>query len=103
MFGSISQSSSRPNPQRYDQILDNVGTHSLLEYKRVLNPKGIYVMIGSTTPGNWFVKGLMLSPFVSRKFGMILGGTQQRGPGHPGRSHAVREGHTGHRPALQTE
>src|SRR5216110_1459572 len=33
--------------QHYDLILDNVGTHSLLEYKRVLNPKGIYVMIGS--------------------------------------------------------
>ena len=34
--------------QHYDLIVDNVGTHSLLEYKRVLNPKGIYVMIGST-------------------------------------------------------
>jgi NADPH:quinone reductase-like Zn-dependent oxidoreductase len=64
--------------QHYDLIVDNVGTHSLLEYKRVLNPKGIYVMIGSTTPGNWFawlatpLKGLMLSPFVSQKFGMML-------------------------------
>jgi NADPH:quinone reductase-like Zn-dependent oxidoreductase len=64
--------------QHYDLILDNVGTHSLLEYKRVLNPKGIYVMIGSTTPGNWFawlatpIEGLMLSPFVSQKFGMVL-------------------------------
>ena len=64
--------------QHYDLILDNVGTHSLLEYKRVLNSKGIYVMIGSTTPGNWFgflatpIKALMLAPFVSQKFGMIL-------------------------------
>jgi NADPH:quinone reductase-like Zn-dependent oxidoreductase len=64
--------------QHYDLILDNVGTHSLLEYKRVLNPKGIFVMIGSTTPGNWFgflatpLKGLMLSPFMSQKFGMVL-------------------------------
>lgn len=64
--------------QHYDLIVDNVGTHSLLEYKRVLNPKGIYVMIGSTTPGNWFgwlagpIEGLMLSPFVSQKFGMML-------------------------------
>src|SRR6267378_4761251 len=64
--------------QRYDLILDNVGTHSLLEYKRVLNPKGIFVMIGSTTPGNWFgflatpINAWMLSPFVSQKFGMIL-------------------------------
>src|SRR5882762_1626483 len=64
--------------QHYDLILDNVGTHSLLEYKRVLNPKGIFVMIGSTTPGNWFgflatpINAWMLSPFVSQKFGMIL-------------------------------
>src|ERR1700752_3456975 len=40
--------------QRFDLIIDNVGTHSLLEYRRVLNPKGTYVMIGSTTIGNWF-------------------------------------------------
>lgn len=69
--------------QRYDVILDTVGTHSLLEYRRVLNPKGIFVMIGSTTPGNWFawlatpIKGLMLSPFVSQKFGMILAELKQ--------------------------
>ena len=64
--------------QHYDLILDNVGTHSLLEYKRVLNPRGIYVMIGSTTIGNWFawlatpIEGLVLSPFVSQKFGMFI-------------------------------
>ncbi len=63
---------------RYDLILDNVGTHSLLEYRRVLNPGGIYVMVGSTTPGNWLgflatpIEGLLLSPFVSQRFGMIL-------------------------------
>src|SRR6266480_4155498 len=39
---------------------------------------GIIVMIGSTTTGNWFaflatpVEALMLSPFMSQKFGMIL-------------------------------
>jgi NADPH:quinone reductase-like Zn-dependent oxidoreductase len=64
--------------QHYDLIVDNVATHSLREYKRVLNPKGIYVMIGSTTIGNWFawlatpIEGLMLSPFVSQKFGMFV-------------------------------
>jgi len=64
--------------QHYDLIVDNVATHSLLEYKRVLNPKGVFVMIGSATPGNWFgwladpIEGLMLSPFVSQKFGMML-------------------------------
>jgi NADPH:quinone reductase-like Zn-dependent oxidoreductase len=32
--------------ERYDLIVDNVGTHSVLEYKRVLKPAGLYVMIG---------------------------------------------------------
>jgi len=40
--------------RRYDLIVDNVGSHSLLEYKRVMSPGGILVIIGSTTPGNWF-------------------------------------------------
>jgi hypothetical protein len=95
--------------QHYDLMLDNVGTHSLLQYKRVLNPKGIFVMIGSTTPGNWFawlatpIEGLMLSPFVSQKLGMFCGGTQPRRPCDPERSHAVGEGDTGHRQTLQTK
>jgi NADPH:quinone reductase-like Zn-dependent oxidoreductase len=64
--------------QRFDLIIDNVGTHSLLEYRRVLNPKGTYVMIGSTTIGNWFawleapLEGMVLSHLVSQRFVMIL-------------------------------
>src|SRR5438874_4035886 len=64
--------------QHYDLIVDNVGTHSLLAYKRVLNPNGIYVLVGSTTPGNWFgwlatpLQALVLSPFMSQKAGMML-------------------------------
>jgi NADPH:quinone reductase-like Zn-dependent oxidoreductase len=69
--------------QRYDLILDTVGTHSVLEYKRILKPNGIYVMIGSTTPGNWFgwleipIQSWLLSPFMSQKFGMILAELRQ--------------------------
>ena len=64
--------------ERYDLILDNVETHSLLDYKHVLNPNGVYVMIGSTSPGRWFswatmpLEGVILSPFTSQKFGMIF-------------------------------
>jgi NADPH:quinone reductase-like Zn-dependent oxidoreductase len=64
--------------QRYDLILDNVATHSLLEYKRILNPNGVYVMVGSTDPGHWFgwlwkpLQAWIISPFSSQKFGMIL-------------------------------
>jgi NADPH:quinone reductase-like Zn-dependent oxidoreductase len=64
--------------QHYDLIVDIVGTHSLPEYNRVLNPKGTLVMVGSTTPGHWFgwladpIQALVLSPFVSQKFSMML-------------------------------
>jgi NADPH:quinone reductase-like Zn-dependent oxidoreductase len=66
------------DPQRYDLIVDIVGTHSWSEYRRVLNPGGNYVMVGSTTPGHWLgflvppAEALILSPFVSQKFSMIL-------------------------------
>lgn len=63
--------------ERYDLIVDNVATHSVLEYRRVLNPQGIYVQIGSTEVGNWFgffklpLEGKLLSPFMTQKFGMM--------------------------------
>jgi NADPH:quinone reductase-like Zn-dependent oxidoreductase len=58
---------------RYDLILDCVGNHSLLACKRVLNPKGICIVI--TGPDSrWLgpvarmLKALVLSPFVSQNF-----------------------------------
>jgi NADPH:quinone reductase-like Zn-dependent oxidoreductase len=65
-------------PQRYDLIVDNVGSHSLSEYKRVLNPQGTYVMIGMTDPGNWFgwlakpLWGMVLSHLGEQQFRMML-------------------------------
>jgi NADPH:quinone reductase-like Zn-dependent oxidoreductase len=70
--------------QHYDVIVDNVGTHSVSEYERVLNPHGVYVMIGSTTPGNWFgwlelpIAAKLLSPFTSQKLGMMLADLNQK-------------------------
>jgi NADPH:quinone reductase-like Zn-dependent oxidoreductase len=66
--------------ERFDLILDNVGNHSLLAFRRVMNPKGIYVLIGGGGPddGRWIgpmarpVKALFLSPFVSQEFVMLL-------------------------------
>lgn len=66
--------------QHYDVILDNVGTQPLLSFKRVLQPKGICVLIGGGGPdeGRWIgpmsrpIKALLLSPFVSQKFVMLL-------------------------------
>ena len=65
---------------RYDLILDNVGTQPLLGFKRALKPEGICVLIGGGGPdeGRWIgpmsrpIKALLLSPFVSQKFGMLL-------------------------------
>jgi NADPH:quinone reductase-like Zn-dependent oxidoreductase len=34
--------------QMYDLILDVVGTRSIFDYKRILNPKGTYVMVGGS-------------------------------------------------------
>jgi NADPH:quinone reductase-like Zn-dependent oxidoreductase len=68
--------------ERYDLIIDDVATHSLLDYKRVLNPGGRYVMIGAAHFGNWFdflekpIEGMVLSHFVSQKFGMMLADVQ---------------------------
>jgi NADPH:quinone reductase-like Zn-dependent oxidoreductase len=64
--------------KHYDLIVDTVGTHSLLDYKRVLNPKGTLVIVGGPVD-DWMIGLLgtvayakMLSPFVSQKFGMML-------------------------------
>jgi NADPH:quinone reductase-like Zn-dependent oxidoreductase len=63
--------------QRYDLILDCVGNHSLLAYRRVLSPKGIYIQVGGPT-GRWMIgllarliKALVLSRFVSQKLVMV--------------------------------
>jgi len=37
------------NEKRYDIILDNVGNHSLSACRRILNPKGIDLMVGDQT------------------------------------------------------
>ncbi len=66
--------------QRYDLILDNVGNRSLSAIRRVMNPKGIYVLVGGGGPddGRWLgplargIKTLMLSPFVSQDLVMFM-------------------------------
>jgi NADPH:quinone reductase-like Zn-dependent oxidoreductase len=66
--------------ERYDVIIDNVGNHSLLECKRVLTPKGIYVLIGGGGPNEQGllgplvkpIKAMLLSPFISQKMGMMM-------------------------------
>src|SRR5881392_768984 len=63
--------------ERYDVIYDNVANHSLSECKRVLTPKGKYVMIGGGGANEQGLIGVMarplkamiLSPFISQQMG----------------------------------
>jgi NADPH:quinone reductase-like Zn-dependent oxidoreductase len=66
--------------QRYDVILDNVGTQPLSGFRQVLTPKGIFVMIGGGGPNDsgWIgpfgrvIKTMVLSPFTGQKMGMMM-------------------------------
>ena len=62
---------------RYDVIIDNVGNRSISEYRSVLKPEGILVMVGGPS-GNWIgpfknaFSALATDPFVDQKLKMFL-------------------------------
>jgi NADPH:quinone reductase-like Zn-dependent oxidoreductase len=64
--------------QRYDLIIDSVGSHSLSEYRRVLNPKGALVMVGGPSDDPWLgplwasIRAFLVAPFVSQKLIFML-------------------------------
>jgi len=66
--------------ERYDVILDNVGNRGLLDVRRVLTPKGKYILIGGGGPdaGPWIgplvgpIKAWLLSYFVNQDMGMFI-------------------------------
>jgi len=64
--------------QRYDLIIDTVGTHSLSDTRRVLKPDGALVIVGSQDKGLWFgpmmglIDAKLYSPFVRQKLVFIL-------------------------------
>jgi NADPH:quinone reductase-like Zn-dependent oxidoreductase len=65
--------------QRYDLILDCIANHSLSAFRRVLSPKGNYIMVGAADAGGQWMIGLLarlikapvLSLFVSQKLVMV--------------------------------
>ncbi|MCI0575106.1 MAG: NAD(P)-dependent alcohol dehydrogenase [Chloroflexi bacterium] len=59
------------NRQHYDLIFAVNGYHSLLAYKRALNPQGIYVCAGGTLPQ--FFQAMLLGSLMSRKGGKKMG------------------------------
>ena len=65
-------------PQRYDLIIDTVGTHSINEFRRVLTPQGTLVIVGAASAGRWIgglsgaLQAMIVSPFVKQKVGFFL-------------------------------
>ncbi|MGI9341925.1 MAG: NAD(P)-dependent alcohol dehydrogenase [Gammaproteobacteria bacterium] len=63
--------------RRYDLVIDNVGNHSLFKYRDVLEPDGIFVVVGGPD-GRWIgplvnsLVALLLSPFVDQSFRDLL-------------------------------
>ena len=74
--------------ERYDVIFDCYVNHSLSACRRVLNPKGTYVMVGGPAK-RWtigilapVVKALMLSPVREPEVRGVHCEIEQRGPDH---------------------
>ncbi len=68
------------NGQRYDLILAANGYHSILDYKRALSPKGIYVVTGGSMAQ--IFQGMLLGPLISmtgsKKMGNQAAKTNQK-------------------------
>jgi NADPH:quinone reductase-like Zn-dependent oxidoreductase len=63
--------------ERYDVMLDLVGTSSLSDCRRALTPGGTYVLVGVKDMGRWFglgrqSKALLLSPFVGQRMRVFV-------------------------------
>ena len=92
--------------QRYDLIIDNVGNHPLLEYRRALTPKGTFVIVGGPSEGRWLgpddrpAQGRF--PVAVREPGIrsVSRGTQPEGPCRSGRPDGSGKGDAGDRPAI---
>jgi NADPH:quinone reductase-like Zn-dependent oxidoreductase len=71
--------------ERYDLILDNIATQPLSAFRQVLNPKGIYLIIGGGGPDDGGLIGplvrpiqaLLMSPFTSQNMGMMMAKASQ--------------------------
>jgi NADPH:quinone reductase-like Zn-dependent oxidoreductase len=63
---------------KYDLIVDNVVTHSLSDYRRVLTDKGRFVIIGSNNDGEYLgpmadaLKAGLYDPFVSQEYRFMM-------------------------------
>jgi NADPH:quinone reductase-like Zn-dependent oxidoreductase len=63
--------------QRYDAMLDLVGNRPLSDCRRLLTPRGTYVIVGVKDMGRWLglgrqIKALLLSPFVRQRMRVFV-------------------------------
>jgi len=63
--------------QRYDVMLDLIGSRSLSDCRRALTRRGTYVIVGVRDLGRWFglarqIKALLLSPFVRQRIRVFV-------------------------------
>jgi NADPH:quinone reductase-like Zn-dependent oxidoreductase len=56
--------------EQYDLILDNVGNHSLSAYRRIMNPNGVYVLVGG--PLGLVFKVMALSRLNKQKWSFFI-------------------------------
>jgi NADPH:quinone reductase-like Zn-dependent oxidoreductase len=70
--------------ERYDLIFDCVGNHSLSACRRVLNPRGILIMVGAPSDAPLFgllarlIGAIVVSQFVSRKMVFFIARVNQK-------------------------
>jgi NADPH:quinone reductase-like Zn-dependent oxidoreductase len=63
--------------ERYDLVIDNVGNRSVLEYRRIMQPKGVLVIVGAGK-GKWLsplkgvIQAMVVSPFMSQEAGLFI-------------------------------
>ena len=62
------------NGEHYDLILDLMGSHSIFDYRRSLNPGGIYVMVGGSTAlvNQVIFLGPLISIMGNKKMGILM-------------------------------
>lgn len=69
--------------ERYDVIIDIVSSRSIADVRKVLTPRGRYVLVGAASTGKWFGMGrqaqvVATSPFVSQTLKPMLAGAKQK-------------------------
>jgi NADPH:quinone reductase-like Zn-dependent oxidoreductase len=64
--------------ERFDVVLDMIGSYPLLSYRRVLNPHGTLVVVGSPSTDRWigamsgWIKATLIRPFVGQHYDVLM-------------------------------